>query len=135
MKTFLYILVVFILCVSAYKLGGVRKQDACLEAISEEREARVLHQIKGLQREMQERNFNPRYKHVCMDDVNNLPNHTHATCIDWCICKGTLCMALKRDYQLDINKDTIRVYNIDTLIGMYITKWNTKLDSIIIKDK
>jgi hypothetical protein len=128
------VLIASVLCVSSYKLGSSRMEAICLETVQNMHYKWAEDKIKMLNRENQERNFNPRYKHICMDDVNNLPNHTHATCIEWCVCEGTLCMALKRDYQIRLHMDTVWVYDVDSLVGMYITKWNTKLDSIIMKD-
>lgn len=40
----------------------------------------------------------------------------------------------RNDYNIDITNDTILLYSDDTLVGKVITKWNSPLDSLIMKD-
>lgn len=39
-----------------------------------------------------------------------------------------------RDYQLKIHNDSVWLYDGEILVDRYVTKWNSKLDSIILKD-
>jgi hypothetical protein len=40
-----------------------------------------------------------------------------------------------KDYQIRLHMDTVWVYEADRLVGSYInTKWDSQLDSILLKD-
>lgn len=39
-----------------------------------------------------------------------------------------------RDYQIDIHNDTIWLYDGKRLVGKVLNKWNSPLDSLILKD-
>lgn len=38
------------------------------------------------------------------------------------------------DYQLNIHNDTVCIYDGERLVSRYTTRWNSQLDSVIMKD-